>query len=279
MSEITSNLKKKLQSAWDTKLQPIVRRSGFDIQRHVPPLPYAQEAAAFTVLRRLHELSEKPGLKNRDSFLALCANNLANSKAQLFQDLFVLHELDGKREGYFVEFGATNGVDLSNTHLLEKQYGWHGLLAEPARCWHDALQRNRSSAIDFRCVWEKNGERLEFNEVPDAAFSTIAALSDKDFHSKKREHGTLYEVETVLLNDLLKQHDAPRRIDYMSIDTEGSEYDILKSFDFAAYDVRIITVEHNYTEHREKIYDLLGSNGYQRKFEEFSGWDDWYVKT
>ena len=70
------------------------------------------------------------------------------SQAQLWQDLFVLHELDLKRDGYFVEFGATNGVSLSNTHLLEKRFGWKGILAEPARCWHAALEKNRSAAIE-----------------------------------------------------------------------------------------------------------------------------------
>ena len=71
-----------------------------------------------------------------------------DSQAQLWQDLFVLHELGMKRDGYFVEFGATNGVSLSNTYLLEKQFGWKGILAEPARCWHAAREKNRSAAIE-----------------------------------------------------------------------------------------------------------------------------------
>ena len=53
-------------------------------------------------------------------------------KSQIGQDLFALYALDWKRSGYFVEFGATNGVDLSNTFLLEKDFAWTGILAEPA---------------------------------------------------------------------------------------------------------------------------------------------------
>ncbi|MBK7635080.1 MAG: FkbM family methyltransferase [Saprospiraceae bacterium] len=53
-------------------------------------------------------------------------------------------------------------------------------------------------------------------------------------------------------------------IDYLSIDTEGSEYDILSSFNFDRYTFGIITVEHNYTAYRDRIKDLLESKGYRR---------------
>ena len=65
------------------------------------------------------------------------------SNAQLLQDLWVLYELKEKRNGYFVEFGACDGMSLSNTLLLEKTFGWQGALAEPARAWHAALYANR----------------------------------------------------------------------------------------------------------------------------------------
>src|SRR3990167_7150651 len=68
--------------------------------------------------------------------------NLRKSKSQHRQDLFVLSQLNFKRNGYFVEFGATNGIDLSNTYLLEKEFGWAGILAEPAKCWHKDLKKN-----------------------------------------------------------------------------------------------------------------------------------------
>ncbi len=203
---------------------------------------------------------------------------VAGSHSQLYQDLFVLLETDSKRGGFFVEFGATDGVTLSNTYILEKAYGWHGILAEPARCWHRDIVSNRSSKVDVRCVWSESGKSVEFNETRAPELSTIYRFSNCDNHSVSRKDGERYSVETVTLLDLLRQNGAPQAIDYLSIDTEGSEFDILFNFDFNEFDIRIITCEHNYTSSREKIFSLLSENGYKRKYEEISQFDDWYVK-
>ena len=200
------------------------------------------------------------------------------SESQLCQDLFVLAETGLKTNGYFVEFGATNGVELSNTYLLEKRFNWNGILAEPAKIWHQELRRNRGANIDFDCVWVKTGDELEFVETAKAQLSTIDSFVGKDMHAKAREDGKRYLVQTVSLMDLLERYSAPRHIDYLSIDTEGSELKIMENFDFDAYQFSVITCEHNFTKDREKIHDLLTSKGYARKFESISKFDDWYVK-
>jgi FkbM family methyltransferase len=205
--------------------------------------------------------------------------NLVLSKAQLHQDLFVLSHLNFKRDGFFVEFGATDGIEYSNTFLLEKKFGWQGILAEPARVWHQSLKENRTATIDNRCVWSVSGEELMFEETPQAVFSTISTFKDSDGHKKIREGAVRYPVLTISLNDLLKENQAPRHIDYLSIDTEGSELDILSAVDFDFYSFGVITCEHNFTDNREKIHTLLVSHGYQRKLQDLSKFDDWYVKT
>ena len=217
---------------------------------------------------------------------SLSSNNLISlaelkgkSNSQLNQDLFVLLETNFKKNGFFVEFGATNGVDLSNTNLLEKEFGWQGILAEPARVWHADLEKNRKCSIEMNCVWSDSNSVLDFNEVSEAELSTIKKYSDNDWASKNRENSISYKVKTISLLDLLIKYNAPKVIDYLSIDTEGSEYEILSNFDFDSYQFRVITCEHNYTKMREKIYSLLISKGYKRKYVGLSKWDDWYIKS
>jgi FkbM family methyltransferase len=202
----------------------------------------------------------------------------ANSQSQLMQDIFVLCELNFKENGYFVEFGATNGVELSNSHLLEKEFGWKGILAEPAKVWHKDLRENRTSFIEEKCVWTNSSSILEFSEVSSPELSTILSYQNNgDWASSQREQSTTYQVETISLVDLLDKYQAPKIIDYLSIDTEGSEFEILSNFDFSKYRFQAITCEHNYTPERERIYQLLTKNGYIRKYPFLSKWDDWYV--
>ena len=205
-------------------------------------------------------------------------NTMNNSPSQIRQDALVLAVLDFKTGGYFVEFGASNGVSNSNTWLLEKHYGWTGILAEPARVHHPVLFANRQCYISTDCVYTQTGSTVMFNQVhASAELSTIDMYTDKDKHAHLRDAGDRYPVPTISLVDLLKKYNAPDTIDYMSIDTEGSEWDILTNFDWSLYKIRIITCEHNHTEDRQKIYEFLSTKGYERVYAEFSDFDDWYI--
>jgi hypothetical protein len=95
---------------------------GLDVARY--PRPQAPSISEQVFLGLL-------GLRDRPAdmaaaFAAFCLRHYERSNAQLFQDLLVLFLLSEKRGGYFVEFGATNGISLSNTKLLEQDYGWRG---------------------------------------------------------------------------------------------------------------------------------------------------------
>ncbi len=238
------------------------------------PPPQWLFGAALEMRRRLAE-NPKDTLSR---LLQFCLANAPLSSAQLLQDLFVLFALKNKRGGFFVEFGASDGVFGSNTVLLERQCGWSGILAEPARCWHAALNAQRQASIDPRCVWSTSGEMLTFTEAHEPIYSTLETFGIADAHAPNRIARDRYEVETVSLNDLLATHNAPQKIDYISVDTEGSEFEILKAFDFDRYRVSIITVEHNgVPELRDPLYALLTARGFFRVYEDLSQWDDWYV--
>ncbi len=188
------------------------------------------------------------------------------SKAQFRQDLFALKELKLKKNGFFVEFGATDGVSGSNTFLLEKEFGYKGILAEPNPRQRKNIEKKRNAIIVEECVWAKSDEIIKLTDEGD--------LSTVNLYTNNKSSFT---VSTISLTDMLEKHNAPSLIDYLSIDTEGSEFDILLNHDFSKYNFSVITVEHNHTDQREKIYNLLSKNGYQRKYEELSMQDDWYI--
>lgn len=212
------------------------------------------------------------------AFLRHAMGHLATSRAQLFQDTLPLHVLGGRRGGFFVEFGATDGLTLSNTAMLESAFGWRGILAEPARRWHAALRRNRPAArIDTDCVWEKSGERLRFAETAEGELSTLARFAAGDGHARARRDAAFYDVPTVSLDDLLRRHEAPRGFEFLSVDTEGSEPAILAAFDLEGWRPQVVTVEHNYTPARDVIHARMTAAGYRRILPALSLFDDWYI--
>jgi FkbM family methyltransferase len=212
-------------------------------------------------------------------FLSCAVKHFSSSRSQFMQDLFALSMLGEKRNGYFVEFGAWDGVTLSNSYMLETEFGWTGIVAEPSRRFASKLSESRRCAIDTRCVWSSSGEKLIFAEVTNLVEnSTLEQFVNID--SCDRSDAIKYTIETVSLNDLLEQHGAPTEIDYLSIDTEGSEFEILKACNFNRWRFRVITVEHNYVlAKRNAIYDLLTANGYTRLSTELAQCDDWYTRT
>jgi FkbM family methyltransferase len=213
--------------------------------------------------------------------LASVRDAVPKSKAQLYQDLWVLSETRRKKGGFFVEIGAFDGVRNSNTFLLEKELGWKGILVEPNPDCHQRLRQNRSAVISTKAVYSKRGT-VEFLRVPeDPEMSSIADHAFDDKHADLRGgHSDAISVETLTLEDLLHEHDAPKTIDYISIDTEGSELEILSTFDFAKYDVRLISVEHNHFRARDvETERLLRRAGFKRVYRHVSRFDAWYKRV
>ncbi len=200
----------------------------------------------------------------------------SHALSQLGQDLWIVEQTGGMRGGYFVEFGATDGVMLSNSLLLEREFGWTGLCAEPNPKFFRQLAVNRRCKVLPACIGSVTGDKVSF--IMADAYGGIVDFAGADSHASKREayraQGEVIEITTVSLHDFLTQNGAPQVIDYLSIDTEGSEYAILSAFPFDKWTIRFITVEHNYTPMRQKIYDLLTPLGYVRTEMKF---DDWYA--
>ena len=215
--------------------------------------------------------------QGQDLSIAKTRATYRNSRSQLGQDFLALLSGGVSKPGFFVEFGAADGVSLSNSYLLEKEFGWKGILCEPSRSWHEELKKNRSCAVDTRCVYSRTGEKISFSENYIGELSGITEFTGDDHRGLIDRTTSSYQVETISLIDLLKHYNAPQHIDFMSVDTEGSEFEILNAFDFSQYSIGAIAVEHNYTPTREKVKELLLSKGYRQVYPELSDFDDWFV--
>ena len=231
----------------------------------------------FDYLAHARDKATQPGVhEERRLFEEYAANNLLCSKSQLFQDLWVLWELREKRNGFFVEFGAFDGVHLSNSFALENVFDWDGLLAEPNPDLYSKIASVRTAKLDRRCVYSETGQTVQFSITTESEYSTISGYSELDHHKISRADHRVVSVESVSLDDFLDQSAAPDIIDYMSLDTEGSEYDILRAFRWERH-IRCITVEHNFTSNQSRIDQLMTRQGYIRRLPRVSKWDAWYV--
>jgi len=228
------------------------------------------------------------------SFIKSCIEYADKTKSQNFQDVFALHCARRlqvyPKNYYFVEIGATNGVDGSNTFMLENneslKESWRGILVEPNDEYFNEMKKNRSHLscyFDSRCVYNKSGETVDFLITDEPDLSCIKEYSQSDEHAVKRNNvKKVLQKKTITLYDLLEQYNIPNeRINYLSIDTEGSELMILEKFfdeNKNKYRIDTITVEHNYVaDKRDKLARLLNQNNYIRVFPEMSRWDDFYV--
>ena len=188
--------------------------------------------------------------------------------SQRGQDDWVLNIAKHK---YYVDIGAADGVSYSNTCALEN-LGWEGICVEAEPIGYQILSQNRKCIKINKAVWKENGT-IDFLINEGGEMLSGIPLCFSDMHSR---HGPYCFVSAITLNDLLKENNTPKEMGYLSLDTEGSEFEILNAFDFS-YKFDCITLEHNWVEpKRTDIRNLLISKGY--KFLKEDEEDDYYVR-
>ncbi|KAJ3220613.1 hypothetical protein HK099_004150 [Clydaea vesicula] len=184
-------------------------------------------------------------------------------KAQHGQDKYMyenfFHNLG--RPGIFVEFGARNGIAQSNTYFFEKALGWKGLMVEVMEAEYKELVINRPGSLTVNgAICAKPGS-IKF------AVSQIGGwhgIADDITKERKNQNAKIITVSCYTLNDVIEKSGF-RRIDWMSVDTEGSELSVLTAFDFTKVVIDYIQVE-CLTMEQEKmngIIQLMESRGYE----------------
>ena len=201
------------------------------------------------------------------------------------QDLFVLEMLRGLRGGFFLDSGASNGRRGSNTWLLERSFGWSGVCVEPNDGSFRQLLLNRRCICLNCCLYDRDGP-VEFLEAAGVLGGITAEYDPGHLRYTQRMLGGRWpdgappptvSKDAQTLRKVLARTGAPWLIDYWSLDTEGSELALLRSFPFDAYRFRVLTVEHNNSPAREAIRAFLEPKGYARVRD--LGIDDGYVWT
>jgi FkbM family methyltransferase len=165
-----------------------------------------------------------------------------------------------KFEGYFVDIGAHNGIEFSNSKYFE-DLGWQGICIEPNPTVFKELQASRKCECVQKAVADRTG-KAEFMQLPvaDMLSGLVDDLNDRALANIKQNIGdaepTIIEVELDTFDNLVTQTD----IDYLSLDTEGNEMKILESIDFNKYNIKVMSIENN--EYDNRFYNYLTSRGY-----------------
>jgi FkbM family methyltransferase len=196
-----------------------------------------------------------------------------NFYSQAGQDKWVYEFFKGKTNGYFIDIGANDGVQYSNTYILEKQLNWNGLCVEADPFVYEKLIKNRNSGCLNYAVTNFIGNS---KFIPNDMYGGL--IDSNNFDDRQ------IEVKCSTFEKIFQDYNIPNLIDYMSLDIEGSEIKALEKFPFNTHDIIILTVEHNLYHGSNKmkngIYEIL-SDKYQicRENVDHLGYafEDWYI--
>jgi FkbM family methyltransferase len=168
-------------------------------------------------------------------------------QSQNGQDMYVHHKFfpSSPRGLFFVEFGASDGVTNSNTYFFEKQLQWRGVCVEPVKADFQRMREARPGCLAVHGVvlGECPASRTVEITVPKSIGTAVVSDGIKAHTQKRLRPGFTREtVPCHELQDVLREAGV-RRVDYMSIDTEGSELDVVRRFPWHEFDVRVVQIE------------------------------------
>jgi FkbM family methyltransferase len=204
--------------------------------------------------------------------------------SQLNQDRFIYETFfkDRPVQGVFVDVGAYDGVTISNTLFFEQTLGWTGLCIEPLPDAFAKLKASRRVPCLNYAVSDTPGTATFLDiDMPsgfEKMFSGIKAdYDERHMRVVQGSNGRVareIKVEVRRLDDLLDAHGITR-IDYLSIDTEGSEWKIIRDLDFQKYDIHLISLENNFQDVKYRKH--LANAGYELG-KIFHTYDELYAK-
>ena len=184
------------------------------------------------------------------------------SDPQIHQDKWVESVFAAKRNGFFLEIGASDGVGGSNTFMLEQFYEWSGICIEPNPDFYAKLVENRAAKCVNACI------APDIREVEFRTAGYYGGIQDNlsEWHKDNWKDAQTIKMTTKRIDDVLAELECPPVIDYLSLDIEGGEAAIIESFPFDRYKVRTMTVERS-EPHLAEVIQAAGFRIVPNKFQ------------
>jgi FkbM family methyltransferase len=213
--------------------------------------------------------SRKEIISLRKQLLLLEMNNKLRLPARLpsedGEEIILYNFFGRKNTGFYIEIGAYNGVDLSNTYFFEA-VGWNGLLIEPdPGLYQECLLSRPNSKVINAAASDRPGS-LQFTTAIGKEWLSYSGENKSREDRIIAEGGTLNRIEVLCLtlNEILK--DSDQEIDFVSLDVEGYELEVLNGFDLAKYRPRVIVIEQSEFDNASPASTILKQHGYSKKF-------------
>jgi FkbM family methyltransferase len=180
------------------------------------------------------------------------------------------------KKGFYVDVGACEPIKFSITKLFYEK-GWHGINIEPQEREFNKLVADRKRDINLNIgVGEKPG-RLKLRAYNNEALSTFSEDVKKKYEHTKDQTGLGYKDKTVevkTLEGIFTEHKV-KSIQFLKVDVEGFEYEVLKGNDWNKYRPEVLCVEANNMVKAQPWQSLLKNAGYIKVF--FDGLNEYYV--
>jgi FkbM family methyltransferase len=168
--------------------------------------------------------------------------------SQYSQDRIAYLYFKGKKNGFFIDIGAHDGISGNNSFIFE-QLGWKGICIEPQPDVFKQLQKNRKCDVYNVAIYSETLKDMDFVKINDADFLSglDIVFSDSRKESLEKENHKIehIKIQTMSFDDIMKKYSSINRIDFMSLDVEGGELAILQNINFERYKFGLLAIENN----------------------------------
>ena len=207
-------------------------------------------------------------------FYTFILKNHNKSFSQNYEDLIAMYLLDKNKfqypiENFFVEIGAFDGITYSTTKYFEDCLNFNGIAIEASPGNYEKLKKNRKCIVLNYAVDCVSGESKKLKE--DGVYSKFVESEDESNFTK---------VMTKSVREIFEEFNCPLNIDFVSIDTEGNEYEILKGIDLEKYNIKILCIETNFDNNKSQLIKThLSKYGYQKVLNNKFDFNSWFIRV